>query len=76
MAFDVRKELPKRLRFAREMREMSQSDLAKKSGLEPSAIAHLEAGRRMPGAETLRAVCKAAMVSSDYLLGLSERIGP
>jgi transcriptional regulator with XRE-family HTH domain len=71
---DLRKEFPKRLRFVREMRELSQSDLAKMTGMEPSAIAHAEAGRRMPGAETLRALCKALVCSADYLLGLSERV--
>jgi len=64
-----------RLRFIRELREMSQSELARAAGMEPSAIAHFEAGRRKPGLDSLRALCKGAMVSADYLLGLSERVG-
>lgn len=63
-----------RLRFIRERRKMSQSDLARAADMEPSAIAHFEAGRRKPGLDSLRALCKGAMVSADYLLGLSERI--
>lgn len=63
-----------RLRFVREMREMSQSDLGRKAGLDASAIAHFEAGRREPSFDSLRSLCKGAMVSADYLLGLSERV--
>lgn len=74
MAFE--KELGKRLRFVRGIRELSQSSLARAAKLQPSAIAHIESGRRMPTARTLRAICKAAMVSADYLLGISERTHP
>lgn len=63
-----------RLRFIRERRKMSQSDLARAAGMDPSAIAHFEAGRRKPGLDSLRAICEGVMVSADYLLGLSERI--
>lgn len=63
-----------RLRFVRELKRMTQTQLAKASNMEPSAIAHFEAGRRKPGLDSLRALCKGAMVSADYLLGLSERI--
>lgn len=67
---------PKRLRFVREMRELSQSALGRAAGLDPSAIAHFEAGRREPSMRNLRKLCKAAMVSSDYLIGLTERVIP
>lgn len=71
---DLRKEFGARLRFVREMREMSQAELAEKCGLEPSAVAHFEAGRRGPAIDNLKALAKGAMVSADYLLGLSKRI--
>lgn len=70
----LREDFGTRLRFVREMREMTQADLAKAAKMEPSAVAHLEAGRRLPSADTLRALCKAMTVSADYLLGLSERV--
>lgn len=69
-----RTEFAKRLRFAREMREMTQVELGKKSDLDQTHIAHFESASRLPGAENLKALCKGLMVSSDYLLGLSERI--
>lgn len=69
-----RSEFSKRLRFAREMREMTQAQLAKATGLDQTVVAHIEAGRRMPGAENLKSIAKGLVVSADYLLGLSERL--
>lgn len=71
---NLRRDFPKRLRFAREMRELSQVELADKARLDQSHLSHFEAGTRLPGAENLKALAKALMVSSDYLLGLSERV--
>jgi transcriptional regulator with XRE-family HTH domain len=66
------------LRVARERAKMSQADLAKKTGLQPSAIAHFEAGRRSPSIGNLRKLCVAMRVSSDWLMCLpnepSDRI--
>lgn len=69
-----RNDFAKRLRFVREMREMTQLELGKKAELDQTHIAHFEAANRLPGAENLKALCKGLMVSSDYLLGLSEKI--
>lgn len=71
---DFRKEFAKRLRFAREMRELTQTELGRRSDLDQTHVAHFEAGSRLPGAENLKALAKGLMVSSDYLLGLSERV--
>lgn len=68
-----RNEFAKRLRFTREMRQLTQAQLAKAAGVDQTVIAHMEAGRRMPGAESLKAIAKGLVVSADYLLGLSER---
>jgi len=57
-----------RLRKAREDRELSQSDLARLAGLQPSAIAHFEAERRKPSFDNVRALAVALKVSADYLL--------
>lgn len=70
----LRTEFAKRLRFAREMREMTQAQLGKATDLDQTHIAHFEGGTRLPGAESLKALAKGLMVSSDYLLGLSERV--
>lgn len=70
----LRTDFAKRLRFVREMREMTQAQLGAKADLDQTHIAHFEAGNRLPGVENLKAICKGLMVSADYLLGLSERV--
>lgn len=58
-----------RLRKTRETRELSQSELAREAGMQPSAIAHFEAGRRKPSFDNVRALARALKVSADFLLG-------
>lgn len=53
---------------------MTQAQLGKATDLDQTHIAHFEGGTRLPGAESLKALAKGLMVSSDYLLGLSERV--
>ena len=60
---------PERLRNARQMRELSQSDLAEKTGLQPSAVSHFETGRRAPSFDNLKVLSDALQVTTDYLLG-------
>lgn len=60
---------PDRLRAARELRKLSQSDLADKTGLQPSAVSHFETGRRAPSFDNLKALGEALQVTTDYLLG-------
>jgi len=59
------------LRAVRESRGFSQSDLAGRCGLQPSAVAHFEAGRRTPSLHNLVRLCRALGCQSDYLIGLS-----
>ncbi|MGD9721496.1 MAG: helix-turn-helix domain-containing protein [Pirellulales bacterium] len=58
-----------RLRKEREEKGLSQSDLAEKAGLQPSAISHFELGRRMPSFDNLKRLADALSVTVDYLLG-------
>lgn len=58
-----------RLSAAREIRELSQAELAQKSGLQAAAIGHFERNRRKPSFANVRALANALNVSSDYLLG-------
>ena len=60
-----------RLIAAREARRLTQTELAKKAGLQPAAIGHFERNRRKPSFANVRALAKALNVSSDYLLGRS-----
>ena len=66
---------PQRLRAARELRKMSQGDLAAQSGLQPSAISHFETENRSPSFDNLRRLADALTVTTDYLLGRSEDPG-
>ena len=61
-----------RLQKIRDDRKLSQSDLARKAGLQPSAIAHFEAGRRRPSFANIRTLALALDVSTDYLLGAGQ----
>lgn len=60
---------PDRLRTAREYRGLSQSELAKRAELQPSAISHFETGARKPSFDNLRLLADTLDVTTDYLLG-------
>lgn len=60
------------LRRVRELKQLSQSELAAKAGLQPAAISHFENGRRAPSFANLRKLADALSVSIDYLLGREE----
>lgn len=60
---------PDRLRRAREYRGWSQSELADKAKLQPSAISHFETGARKPSFDNLRLLADTLDVTTDYLLG-------
>ena len=51
---------------------MTQSELAKKSGLSPSHISRFINNTREPSCKSLIKLCKALTVNSDLLLGLTE----
>ena len=59
------------LKEIRTRRRMSQTDLAKKTGIMPCAISHFETGKRSPRFLNLWKLCKALNVTPNELLGLS-----
>jgi transcriptional regulator with XRE-family HTH domain len=63
---------PARLVRARDLRGLSQIDLAKKAGIPPSSVSHFEAGTRKPSFDNLRRIANVLAVSTDYLLGRVE----
>lgn len=65
---------PERLRAARELRQLSQSELAERAGLQPSAISHFEGGRRAPSFDNIKRLADALTVTTDYLLGRVEEM--
>ena len=60
---------PVRLRSAREKRDLSQGELAKRADLQPSAVSQFETGSRKPSFDNIRRLANALRVSTDYLLG-------
>lgn len=60
------------LRELREAKKLSQTELAEKSGFQPSAISHFETGRRSPSFDNLKKLADALAVSIDYLLGRQD----
>jgi len=68
MSISVKEMFPIRLREAREMRKMTQQELAKKSGCR--SIAQFETGARLPSAENILKIALALNVTTDNLLGM------
>ena len=62
-------DFPDRLKKIRKSKGLSQSGLAKKTGLMPAAVSHFETGQRRPSLDNLMKLVDALSVSSDYLLG-------
>lgn len=60
---------PGRLALAREYRGLTQGELARRSGLQPSAISHFETGTRKPSFDNLLLLANTLDVTTDYLLG-------
>jgi transcriptional regulator with XRE-family HTH domain len=75
MSSQYSKDFQDRLRHSRELKGLSQGDLAGKTGLQASAISHFESGRRAPSFENLRRLADALSVSTDYLLGREAEVG-
>ena len=58
-----------RLKQARSIKDISQSELADRAGLQVSAISHFETNARKPSFDNLRRLADALDVTTDYLLG-------
>jgi len=68
-----------RLKAARELRGLTQGELAKKSSFQPSAISHFETGTRKPSFDNLRRLADTLEITIDYLLGRTDEmagVGP
>ena len=63
---------PERLRAAREMRKLSQLELAERAQLQQAAVSHYESGARRPSLLNLRRLSEALEVTTDYLVGRSD----
>ena len=52
---------------------MTQTELAKAANLTPAAISQFESGTRKPSFNTLSSLSDALRVTTDYLLGKTDR---
>lgn len=65
-----------RLAFAREVRGLTQAQLAERMEQHESLIGQYESMYRLPGYKNIIELCHALRISSDWLLGLSTEGGP
>jgi transcriptional regulator with XRE-family HTH domain len=63
-----------RLRLLRTERDITQEQLGKSLGIGKTAISQYENGVRRPDADMLRRMAEFFCVSTDYLLGLDQKI--
>ncbi|MDE7083372.1 MAG: helix-turn-helix domain-containing protein [Clostridia bacterium] len=61
-----------RLKELRQEKGLSQTQLAKETGISKSAIGFWETGDRIPNAQAVVVLAKYFGVSADYLLGLED----
>ena len=66
------KEFNERLKELRTLKNLSQEQLAKETGISSTAICYYETGQRVPNANVIIVLAKYFNVSSDYLLGLND----
>lgn len=64
-----------RIKELRKEQNLTQVQLAKRSGFTQGAITDWEKGKKLPSADAIIAICKAFDVSADYLLGLEDEHG-
>ena len=60
------------LRFWRERRKLTQSELGARAGMAPAAISHFETGQRVPSIDSLVKLADALDVTVDLLLGREQ----
>lgn len=59
---------PEKLRKTRELRKLSQSELAERCGLQPAVISHFETGKREPSLTSFTKLCEGLRVHPGVLL--------
>lgn len=65
--------LGERLRELRTEKELSQAQVAKRMGVSPAIISSYENSVKQPSLENLVKIAYLYNVSTDYLLGISDR---
>lgn len=62
-----------RLKGLRQSKGLTQSELAQKLGISPSAVGMYEQNRREPDSNTILKICSFFGVSADYLLNGDDK---
>jgi transcriptional regulator with XRE-family HTH domain len=65
-----------RLKAVRALRDFSQADVSRLSGIALRTIQHYEMDNYGPSAYALKVLCQTLSVRADWLLGLDEGCGP
>lgn len=65
-----------KLRAIRALLELTQAELAERSGVSPTAIAEFEGGKRDLRASTIRRLCEAMGVRIYYVVNDTQITGP
>ena len=63
----------RRIKEAREKKELNQKQLAEKLDITPQALSSYETGKKLPPMETTVNIAKELDISLDWLFGLPER---
>lgn len=64
------------LKRFRTARKLTQEDVARKIGIMPQAYYRYESGRSVPSADVILGLARVYDVSTDYLLGVSDKPKP
>ena len=67
------KQFRKRLVKLRELRDITQTELASRSGLQTAAISQFETGKRVPAFDSLVKMADAMNITIDYLIGRNHK---
>lgn len=62
-----------RLREARTEKGLTQKELAERIGVTKGRVTHYETNKGHPNTPVLLEICRVLNVSSDWLLGLTDR---
>lgn len=71
---NLEKKLPERILEARKYRRLSQEQLAELADLNRVMISKYETGATVPTLQTLAKLANALNTTTDYLLGLSDKL--
>jgi transcriptional regulator with XRE-family HTH domain len=70
---NIPKDLPERIKYLREQKEMSQSDLAKRIGIDASRLSRIENCEiQKVSDDVVLAIAQIFEVSTDFLLGVTD----